>query len=433
MRKFLKKLNKQKGITLIALIITVIVMLILVGVTIGGIFYDVTGIMSKITAAVNSAQIAEENEKIKLALNEYAIEKYMEKTNYLTFMKKKLEPNLVVANNLVPNNGDLVIVTFDKTNNAYSVSETGKIEKLNSEDVEIKDNLEGLSVGDYINYTPTSATVTVSKGIEGTGIDSDQTFSTEDGEVALKWRILSIDEAGVKLISESHTKNALMLKGVNGYNHSVEILNDICKNLYSNSNIGAISRNANIDDINALALSRFNPKVNPNFGFKYSISSDKKYPKIYEYEEGSTSEGLNGNGLQASDMAETGVKEGNLLRYLDTRYQGYNITSTLYCTNSFYMYNAETINREYEGLISIGSYYLLSSRCVSANEKNANFNIYFINPAGDVMSANLYDSEGTENSINCQYRPIVIIPANKTFVKDNEKSTSSVTYWNIEN
>ena len=49
------------------------------------------------------------------------------------------------------------------------------------------------------------------------------------------------------------------------------------------------------------------------------------------------------------------------------------------------------------------------------------------------MSANLYDSEGTENSINCQYRPIVVIPADKTFVKDNEKSTSSVTYWNIEN
>ena len=64
----MKKINmKEKGITLIALVITIIVLLILAGVTIATLMGD-NGILTKATEARDKTKTAEEEEKVRLAV-----------------------------------------------------------------------------------------------------------------------------------------------------------------------------------------------------------------------------------------------------------------------------------------------------------------------------------------------------------------------------
>ena len=70
MNKYLK--NTNKGITLIALVITIIVLLILAGVTIAMLMGD-NGILTKATEAKNDQVDATVVEAISLAWNEYQI------------------------------------------------------------------------------------------------------------------------------------------------------------------------------------------------------------------------------------------------------------------------------------------------------------------------------------------------------------------------
>ena len=75
-------MKKQKGITLIALVITIIVLLILAGVSINMISGD-DGIVSRASAAKEKTIIAEDNEKINLTLSEYKLLKASSSTQTL--------------------------------------------------------------------------------------------------------------------------------------------------------------------------------------------------------------------------------------------------------------------------------------------------------------------------------------------------------------
>lgn len=67
MRTEILKLN-NKGITLIALVITIIILLILAGITIGLVTGE-NGILAQATRATEATEIAQEKEQIALAYN----------------------------------------------------------------------------------------------------------------------------------------------------------------------------------------------------------------------------------------------------------------------------------------------------------------------------------------------------------------------------
>ena len=69
----MKSLKSKKGITLIALVITIIVLLILAGVSINAVIGE-NGIASKAKLAKQETVIAEDKEKINLAIAEYEME-----------------------------------------------------------------------------------------------------------------------------------------------------------------------------------------------------------------------------------------------------------------------------------------------------------------------------------------------------------------------
>ena len=78
-------MKRNKGITMIALIVTIIVLLLLVGITINQL--NQTGVLEKTKTAKQEQTKAEIQEKIQLLLNEYQIEKV--NNNELTLIKKK--------------------------------------------------------------------------------------------------------------------------------------------------------------------------------------------------------------------------------------------------------------------------------------------------------------------------------------------------------
>ena len=132
MRKIIS-LNKDKeaneGITLIALVITIIVLLILAAISIATLTGE-NGILTKATEAKDLSKTAEEKEQIGLAYNAVLAEKMKkgDKTavtaEELEVELKKLNPEVTVKENSQP-----IEVTFSQTGNKYKVDgSNGNIE-----------------------------------------------------------------------------------------------------------------------------------------------------------------------------------------------------------------------------------------------------------------------------------------------------------------
>ena len=114
-------MRTQKGITLVALVITIIVLLILAGVSISMALGD-NGILSRAESSVEESDIASEMERIRLAMYAYELDKYQtikEYTNLADAIEKE-------AGMTASGSGDTLTVTGDKDTYTVTVS-TGEI------------------------------------------------------------------------------------------------------------------------------------------------------------------------------------------------------------------------------------------------------------------------------------------------------------------
>ena len=116
---------KNKGITLIALVITIVILIILAGVSISLIFNE-DGIISKAQDAKEKHEVASIIEKLELAKVEVADDKG--KINFEEYIDKIIDDEIVNKENVTKNDENTVTIT---TNNGdeivISVTATGKI------------------------------------------------------------------------------------------------------------------------------------------------------------------------------------------------------------------------------------------------------------------------------------------------------------------
>ena len=316
-----KKHNKtNKGITLIALVITIIVLLILAGVTINTLFGN-ESVLEKASEAKEEDAHGKVKEQIQLELVNYELEKgtgetsktavqylsdkgyfkeaYSEETESYTIKTEKIS-NVSTGKGASKEAGDVYVVEKESTENnnwllryyktssdvkdmlTISVNETVVTGGTSIEELAKAGQLH---VGDYVAYTPdtegTFGISTVSLEIdklsnktykattEKTGYDVEQTIEQEK----LNWRIFSIDNntGKVELISETPTHRALALKGSIGWLNAEEELNNACKVLYSNSKIGE-ARHLTMEDINKAV--GFNPETEVD-GYNNEESTEK--------------------------------------------------------------------------------------------------------------------------------------------------------------
>ena len=112
--------SKEKGITLIALVVTIVVLLILAGVSVNALFGN-SGIIEKAKEAKNAMTVATEKDQISLALTEWELSNKTEKTTFEKFMKEKFgEDNVETVTE------NEVIVTME-SGNRYRVKTDGTI------------------------------------------------------------------------------------------------------------------------------------------------------------------------------------------------------------------------------------------------------------------------------------------------------------------
>ena len=123
-----KKHNKlrEKGITLIALVITIIVLLILAGVALSALTGD-SGILNNAEKAKEKTGIANEKEIIGLAAS---AAKFKTKNSEITIqnMQEALDELVKSEKAIAIDNSDTIVVMFEKSERAYSIDKNGNIE-----------------------------------------------------------------------------------------------------------------------------------------------------------------------------------------------------------------------------------------------------------------------------------------------------------------
>jgi len=185
------KSKNNHGITLIALVVTIIVLLILAGISIS-MLTGQNGILKRVAQAKEEDIIAKEQEYIKMAYMS-AMTKNLENKVTDKQLQQELD-ELISEQTVVTTNDDGTLnVFYKKTKHSYKV-DNGNITR-DTKNANIK-------IGDYVDYKPDVAEDYIVSGI-ASGTYSDQTIEQDN----LKWQILNIGDGYVDLISSTPTRS----------------------------------------------------------------------------------------------------------------------------------------------------------------------------------------------------------------------------------
>lgn len=374
--------KKEKGITLVALIITIIILVILSAVSISAVYksriidYAIEGTQKYATEGLNENKVLEGTESL--------IES-------------------VISN--IKEIGEETSSEIEPTTPPEPIGLTK--EELSKAEM----------IGKYVDYKPSGTDYTVET--QYSGADSNQVFARNDD---MKWRIWGVEGNKLLLISETLAGN-IQLQGAEGYNNAVKILNDACSTTYGNSNYGnAIkARSINQDDIDKITnMVTYEQRkaVSSSYGNLYT-PNNKNWPNIYEQELGESldrsSQSIWYKGTTNSSFTE---------KYA---YYGYNITN--YVTQT--MYDALLTNMNASSTSGTDSHttYWVASRCVGFHigDSSTTFNIFFVTN-GKIYADKLYRSEDNSYKLDLAVRPIVEIDLDSTYIGVNGSGIDTTPY-----
>ena len=369
--------KKNNGITLVALVITIVILLILAGISISAL--SNTGIFQKAKDAKKASENAEKEQNKTLDNYEKELDQYL--------------PQKLV----------------DKVNDGT------------------------IKVGDYISYTPDKASTeeSVQELAVYSGTDANKTLTQEiDKETGLKWRVLDVKDGKVRLISDRPTSSTITLSGAKGYNNAVYLLDKICKTLYNNSKLASNVQNLKIEDIQDHLKYDYTKFENLNadtgmYGGTKEYKIKRFYPAIYANEKFGWIDGKQGNRLYLSNQDQP-INETKKQAEI-----GIKATQT-YWKN---MMNINDFEEGYYGLFinkeKDFSTYWMSSRCVFLGIDNARFDIYIIH--SDYVDARcLFDSGENEDSDNYSFRPCITLNSSVQLDTKSSKNGSIESPFNIE-
>ena len=276
---------------------------------------------------------------------------------------------------------------------------------------------EGLEIGSTVHYDPNGTYSTDEEGrsplsetYSGSSSNPTQLDSSTSQFNIDTWKVFDINESTgeVTLVPQSSTYSAggyIYLRGAQGYNNGVKILNDACSALYGDSSKGITARSVNITDVEGKMIpTELQEAHNYSNAAKYGeqvstgyLQSNSYYPSIY------TQEILNGvagtqssSGLEMSDQtsliaptdngATNGYIPGNGLRPTQTYWTG---------DNSFMQSAFDNGTSYYSLLIPDGANtnYWMASRCVNANSGNCYFGVSRVS-SGGIGAGGMFSSSG---------------------------------------
>ena len=259
-----KKLKGKSGITLIALVITVIVLLILAGISITMLTGD-NSILNQATNAKESTIKGSEQEAISIAYNGVLtnnLGSVTEVDDFAQKLKEELRKNGYDVD--VRDNGKTV--EFNDTKNVYKLDiAKGTVTKKEQQD------RSKINVGDFVEYTPPTREAYSTYLTEAYTGSSANSSITQQYKI---WRVLNKNDDGTLDLIPAFTKTdlpsgttdytSIYFRDAKGYNNGVYILDDICKTLYEKTNSDAdksiTARSLDYEDITKLLVSNENEK-----------------------------------------------------------------------------------------------------------------------------------------------------------------------------
>ena len=370
------KTKEMKGITLVALVVTIVVLLILAGVGINLVLGN-NGIIARAKEAQRKSAEASQND--------------LKGMNALTV----------------------------EMNNA--LGEKPKVD------------LSKYKIGDYVNYTPNTvkSESIVNQSESGT---SEQKVAKD---ATLKWRILNIDEANgtVDLVSAAPTSSTVKFYGALGYNNGPYIMNKICEELYSNSTLNVTARNINLLDMEKHLTAEGIVARNAypsNSSEKYGTTKTYKdyyshYPLLYD--------GQKGAGVNASTIAQLDITKGNdpyeesvktASPLTDKTYKKAD-KSVLTVTKTHYWISIDNANYGDAGsVLSNSNYFWVAARGVDTSSTNVSFGLRVA--LKYTYESNLFYSEGgSGTSDSYGLRPVVSLSS--SILSDSKDANGA---WNLK-
>ena len=300
----LKKKEKQhivaneKAITLIALVVTIVILLILAGVTIT-MTLGQNGLFTRAREGAAAYNESEVRDDLSMLITQYTWDKAAEKTDKsLGDYLKENGATSVKANA----NGKTLEVEYKGY--VFTVNkDSGEIIGVSKSDSSDSPTTPTImpQVGEIVSYTPDTPSTGYDLSTAKSGYSSAQTIdSTYDPTT---WKIMEVDESGniTKLLGIG--SKSVYFQGSKGYNNGVYLLNDICKSRYGNASLGATARSLNIEDIesrmnsNGIAARNGYKSGTTQYGTtKTFTGSNAQYPAIYAQEKYS--------GVDVSDVTD---------------------------------------------------------------------------------------------------------------------------------
>ena len=306
----MKKQRENKGITLIALVITIIILLILAGISISSLTNN--GLFGKAQDADKQTEIAQIKEDIQLDIQ-------AKQTEDLGPISNEEVLGILETHGTVNYEDDGKTIKGITTEKGYEIP----IAEIYTEKITIqpKTLASVVNVGDYVQYTPDTVTTEAHNalitelGTYSGNTDTSYNTATTTKQDTLNWRVLDIvkDENGndcVRLISEMPTTSTIRLYGAKGYNNAVYLLDKICNTFYNKAGYTRNVQNLKIEDIEkhlTYDYTSYEEKVNgytKKYGktLTYTAEVYRYYPNIFVKEKTGWVNGVQGTELGLSEQ-----------------------------------------------------------------------------------------------------------------------------------
>ena len=384
-----KKLMKgNKGITLVALVVTIVVLLILAGISLNLVLGE-NGIITRAQEARDKTAQAKVN--TEKAINALTDE-----------MEAYVKENEGGSGNNGGNNGGTPA------------------------------DLSKYNIGDEVAYTYDVVSGGYSLTAAQSGYTSDQTVA--QSSTTLKWKIINKDESTgtIDIVSAEPTSNSVYFQGALGYNNGVYLINDICEKLYSNTAKGIKARSINLEDMEkhltdvGFTARNAYSESNVKYGTPKTYTGNKQYPKLYASQIGA---GITSTSVTKPDIVKTidPYKESSkgyttpTAETSDTAGDsGLTVTQTYY-----YIPINEANYGAAAAILANSNYFWVASRYVNTNSSYAYFGLRRANTGmnGSIM----FYSDGSTTYNNYRLRPLVSLSSS---VLTGEKDTNGA--WTIK-
>ena len=384
------KTRTMKGITLVALVVTVVVLLILAGISLNLVLGD-NGIITKAQEAAAKTEESSATESFSM---------------YLTGLRLANGDgdNFRLADYLSSNIGNEGIEDFLNNGDGHAqVAYRGYKYLVNLDDYTFE--YLGKTDGNGVNRHIKQVLDNNNEDVPGIAMVEAGELETED----LGWEVLSVNGDGsVNLIAKNNTGFEVSLSGINGYTNGAKALNEICSKLYGNLEINGqkvkSARSANLTDFYNVVyqLNRKyeqGQKIQPVINTKDVENDGYSTEQISNYIDAGVTSGAqasNTNMLLASTSPTIrSIKSATNKISADIRNTGNNYW--LASRQTWYGYDSQGGKVQYSENIAYDCYAINYIRTDGAY---TNYNLFQVNG---------FNTSGSNYTYNCALRPVITV------------------------